>query len=55
MPKKPIPKYATKHDDPEQSERFITTGKALGADKDAGALGRAFKKIPPRKPAKARP
>jgi hypothetical protein len=43
--KKPAPKRAPKHDDPDQSERFIATGKALGADKDPRALDKALKKV----------
>ena len=34
-----------KADDPEQSKRFIDTAKEVGADEDAEALERAFKKI----------
>jgi hypothetical protein len=39
MPRKP-----TKHDDPEQSKRFLETAEEVGAYDD-GALERAFKKI----------
>jgi len=45
MPRKP----ASKHDDPEQSKRFIETAKEVGADEDAGALERAFGEIVKRK------
>lgn len=41
MTRKPTPKP----DDPEQSKRFIDTAKEVGADDDADALERAFKKI----------
>jgi hypothetical protein len=34
-----------KPDDPEQSKRFIETAKEVGADDDAKALDRAFKKV----------
>ena len=47
MPTKNKP--TTKRDNPEQSARFIETGKTLGADKDEGALDRVFKKIAPEK------
>lgn len=39
MPRKP-----TKHDDEEQSRRFVETAEEVGAD-DEKALERAFKKI----------
>jgi hypothetical protein len=45
MPRKPTPKP----DDPEQSKRFIEIAKEIGADDDAEALERAFKKISPQK------
>lgn len=38
-------KRTPKSDDPEQSKRFIDTAKEVGADEDADALERAFKKI----------
>jgi hypothetical protein len=41
MPRKSKPTQ----DDPEQSKRFIETAEAVGADRDDGALERAFKKI----------
>lgn len=41
MPRKP-----TKHDDPEQSKRFLETAEQVEAD-DKEALERAFKKIAP--------
>jgi hypothetical protein len=41
MTRKPAPK----RDDPEQSKRFIQTAKEVGADEDAEALERAFKKV----------
>ncbi len=41
MPRKPNPP----RDDPEQSKRFIETAEQAGADQDAEALERAFKKI----------
>lgn len=41
MPRKP-----SKHDDPEQSKRFIETAEEVEAD-DEEALGRALKKIAP--------
>ena len=46
-----MPRKATKHDDPEQSKRFIDAAKEVEADDDK-ALERAFKKIvksPPHK------
>jgi hypothetical protein len=43
--KKPAQKRKPKQDDSEQSARFIATGKALGANKDSEALGRALKKV----------
>jgi hypothetical protein len=46
----PPRKPARSQDNPEQSKRFIETGKALGADKDGEALGRALKKIVSSKP-----
>jgi len=42
MPRKP-----TKHDDPEQSKRFLETAEEVEAD-DEGTLERAFKKIRPK-------
>jgi hypothetical protein len=45
MTRKPAPKP----DDPEQSKRFIEIAKEVGADEDADALERAFKKIGPQK------
>jgi hypothetical protein len=43
MDRKPKPKP----DDAAQSKRFIETAKEVGADEDAEALERAFKKITP--------
>jgi hypothetical protein len=40
MPRKP-----TKHDDPEQSKRFIEIAEEVGADTDDEALERALKKV----------
>jgi hypothetical protein len=45
-------KAAPKRDDPEQSKRFIETAKEVGADDDAEALERAFKKLAGHKDAK---
>jgi hypothetical protein len=42
-----------KHDDPEQSKRFIATAKEVEAD-DAKALEHAFKKIIPAKDRKSK-
>jgi hypothetical protein len=50
MSRKPTPK----HDDPEQSKRFIETAKDVGADEDAEALERAFKKIASKPPQEKR-
>jgi hypothetical protein len=44
MPRKP-----TKHDDPEQSKRFMEIAEEVGADTDDAALERAFKKIVPQR------
>jgi hypothetical protein len=41
MPRKAAPKP----DDPEQSKRFLQTAEEVGADRDEGALKRAFEKI----------
>jgi hypothetical protein len=46
MPRKPKPKP----DDPAQSKRFIETAREIGADADAEAFDRAFKKVVPDKP-----
>jgi hypothetical protein len=40
-------KAEPKHDDPEQSKRFLKTAEEVGADADDRALERAFKKIAP--------
>jgi hypothetical protein len=47
MPRKSSAKKRPKHADPDQPKRFIETAVKLGADKDEGALDRAFKKIAP--------
>jgi hypothetical protein len=40
-----------KHDDPEQSKRFIDTAREIGADETEKRADRAFKKIaPPKRP-----
>jgi hypothetical protein len=44
-----VRKLAPKPDDPAQSKRFLETAEEVGADADAGALERAFKKIVPAK------
>jgi len=45
MPRKP-----TKHDDPEQSKRFLETAEEVGADTDDKALERALNKITAKRP-----
>lgn len=52
MPRKPTPK--PKPDDPVQSKRFIETAKEVGADDDAEALERAFKKVASSKPSRSK-
>jgi hypothetical protein len=44
-----MPPKSAKPDDREQSKRFIETAKEVGADEDAEALERAFKRIVPQK------
>ena len=44
----------SKSNDPEQSKRFIETAEEVGADDDAKALDRAFKKVATSKPPKKR-
>jgi hypothetical protein len=39
-----MPRKTTKHDDPEQSKRFIETAEEVSAD-DEDAMERAFKRI----------
>lgn len=35
----------TKHDDPEQSKRFIDTAREIGADETEKGADKAFKKV----------
>ena len=41
MPRKPKPK----HDDPEESKRFLETAKAAGVSDDAKDFERALKRV----------
>lgn len=50
--KKSAPLRKTIHKPEAQFERFLATEKALGADTSDKALGKALKKIAPRKSAK---
>lgn len=43
MSEKPKPK----HDDPEQSKRFIDTAREIGADETEKGADKAFKKVIP--------
>lgn len=43
MPRKPAPKW----DDPEQSQRFLDTAKAVEASDDPSDLDRALKVVAP--------
>jgi hypothetical protein len=50
MPKNP----ERKPDDPEQSKRFLEAAREAKADETEAGADRAFKKVVPQKPAKAR-
>jgi hypothetical protein len=41
-------------DDPEQSKRFVDTAREIGADETEEGARKAFKKVVPRNPEKAR-
>lgn len=48
-------KPQSKHDDPEQSKRFLEAAKEAGAENDSKAFERAFAKLDMRKGAPPKP